>query len=64
MSPNDLTHTEKDELISLTKIALELACAKLACYEGHDSPHASMEHWVGVAYLSTKVKGWKNGKGT
>lgn len=64
MNPNNLTHKDKDELITLTKKALELACARLACYEGRDSPHASMEHWVGIAYLSTKTKGWKNENGT
>lgn len=64
MTSDDLTHIEKDELISLTKKALELTCARLACYEGKDSPYALMEHWVGLAFLSTKVKGWNNDKGT
>lgn len=63
MTPNDLTHKEKDELISLTKRALELACLRLASYEGKDSPTASVEHWVGRAFLMTKTKGWNNDSG-
>lgn len=55
MTPNDLTHKEKDDLITLTKKALELVCARLACYEGKHSPESSPEHWIKIAYLSTKT---------
>lgn len=58
-TPNDLSHKEQAELISLVKKALELACAKLACYEGLDSPSANPEEWVGRAYLMTRTTGWK-----
>lgn len=62
-TPQDLTHKEKDDLIRLTKRALELACVRLALYEGQDSPTANPEEWVGRAYLMTQTKGWKYDKG-
>ncbi len=62
-SPNDLSHEEKDDLIRLIKSALELACLRLASYEGKDAPTASAEHWVGRAFLMTKTKGWNNDQG-
>lgn len=59
MTPDQLSHAEKDELITLTKRALELVCCRLALYEGKDSPFADPEQWIGQAYLSLNVKGWK-----
>lgn len=55
----DLSHEEKDELISLLKKALEFASARLGCYEGQSSPHADPEEWIKRAYLSTQMTGWK-----
>ena len=59
MTPDDLTNEEKDDLIRLLKKALELACARLAMYEGQDSSTAHPDEWVGRAFLMTKTKGWK-----
>lgn len=59
----DLTHKEKDELIMLTKKALELACYRLGCFDGLDSESADPEYWIGRAYLTTQTKGWNNDTG-
>lgn len=59
MTPQDLTHEEKDNLIRLTKTALELACARLAFYEGRFSKKADPEHWIIRASLMTQTEGWK-----
>lgn len=63
ISVQDLTHQEKDDLIRLTKLALQLACARLALYEGMNSPTSQPEEWVGRAFLITKTKGWNNDTG-
>ncbi len=59
MTNKDLTHQEKDELISLTKTALELACARLRTYEGLFADSADPEYWISNAYLMKQTTGWK-----
>lgn len=59
MTHQDLTHKEKDDLIRLTKTALELVCSRLSTYEGRFAETADPEHWIGRAYLMTQTKGWK-----
>lgn len=64
MTPNDLSHEEKDHLIRHIKRALEMASARIACYEGKGSPRAQSEYWMEAAVLSTTTTGWKkHGKG-
>ncbi len=60
MESEDLSHEQKDELIDLVKRALQLACARLACYEGLDSPTVRPEEWIGRAYLMLNVKGYNS----
>jgi len=59
MSRNNFSHEQKDDLISTLKCALELACARLACYDGMGSPTTDPEEWLKRAYLMQQSTGWK-----
>lgn len=59
ISMNGLSHEQKDDLLRLTKKALELACMRLAAYEGSASPTANPEQWIARTNLITKTSGWK-----
>ena len=51
MTTKNFTHKQKDELIKLTKTALELSCARLSNYEGINSELSNPEEWIKRAYF-------------